>query len=305
MAVAPSLPPELASGPRLAAVAEPQRSSWAASPLPRFSLNGIPIDRVSLDEAAAWALRTIKTKALGRPLLIMGPNAQLVTLAARKPKFAKALRSADLSVPDGISVVLAARLLGQPVPERVPGGELMERLCLESAQHGLSVFFLGGLPGAAEGAARRFTSRSPGFRLAGTYCPPVGFENDPFECARIRRRITEAKPDLLCVAFGAPRQELWMRETCPTLPIGAAISVGAALDTQAGLRKRAPKWTHRIGCEWLYRMLREPRRLWRRYLIGNTHFLLLVAQEWWRRASTASSGPQPVSRRKGANHARN
>lgn len=92
-----------------------------------------------------------------------------------------------------------------------------------------------------------------------------------------------------------------MRETCPTLPIGAAISVGAALDTQAGLRKRAPKWTHRIGCEWLYRLAHEPRRLWRRYLIGNTHFLLLVAREWRRR----SSDPQSVSSWKGASDARN
>jgi N-acetylglucosaminyldiphosphoundecaprenol N-acetyl-beta-D-mannosaminyltransferase len=278
--------------------------SPAASRLPRFFLNGIPIDRVSLDDAAEWALQAIKSRALGRPLLIMGPNAQLVTLAARQPKFAEALRSADLSVPDGISVVLAARLLGQPVPERVPGGELMERLCLDSAWHGLSVFFLGGLPGAAEGAARRFASRSPGFRLAGTYCPPPGFENDPFECARIRRRITQAKPDLLCVAFGAPKQELWMREACPTLPISTAISVGAALDTQAGLRKRAPKWTHRIGCEWLYRLVREPRRLWKRYLIGNTHFVWIVAREWWRLRMATSSGPQPVLRWEGENHAR-
>lgn len=300
MAVAPSLPLTLlASGPRLAT--KPRSSNSALFRLPRFFLNGIPIDRVSLDDAAAWVLHAVRTRALGRPLLIMGPNAQLVTLAARQPQFAEALRCADLSVPDGISVVLAARLLGQPVPERVPGGELMERLCLESTQHGLSVFFLGGLPGAAEGAARRFASQSPGFRLSGTYCPPAGFEKDPFECARIRRRITEAKPDLLCVAFGAPKQELWMRETCPTLPIGAAISVGAALDTQAGLRKRAPRWTHRIGCEWLYRLAREPRRLWRRYLIGNTHFLSLVAREWRRR----SSGPRPVSRWNGANHARN
>lgn len=123
MAVAPSLPPEmLSSGPRLATRAEAGSSSPAEFRLPRFFLNKIPIDRVSLDDAAEWALDAIKTRMLGRPLLIMGPNAQLVTLAARQPKFAEALQSADLCVPDGISIVLAARLLGQPVPERVPGG---------------------------------------------------------------------------------------------------------------------------------------------------------------------------------------
>lgn len=235
-----------------------------------------------MEYAAASVIQALTGGRLHRPLLIMGPNAQLVTLAARQPRFAAALRSADLSVPDGISVVLAARLLGQPIPERVTGGDLMERLCVESARHNLSVFFLGGLPGAAEGTARKFQNQNPGFRLAGTCCPPHGFEKDPLESARVRRQIARARPDLLCVAFGAPKQELWMVENCPTLPIGAAISVGAALDTQAGLRKRAPKWTHSIGCEWLYRLIREPRRLGRRYLVGNTYFLWLVAGEWWR-----------------------
>jgi N-acetylglucosaminyldiphosphoundecaprenol N-acetyl-beta-D-mannosaminyltransferase len=234
-----------------------------------------------MDQAAAWALRAIRYREARRPMLIMGPNAQLVTLAAKQPRFAAALRSADLATADGISIVLAARLLRRPVPERVTGGDLMERLCIEAARHNLSVFFLGGLPGAAEGTARKFERNHPGFRTAGTLCPAPGFERDPLECARICKQIAEARPDLLCVAFGAPKQEIWMLENCPTLPIGAAISVGAALDTQAGLRKRAPEWTHRIGCEWLYRLIREPRRLWRRYLVGNTHFVWLVARQWW------------------------
>lgn len=248
----------------------------------RLSLNGIPIDKISLSEAAARIIHALENRTSLKPLLIMGPNAQLITLAARHPRFRNALRSADLNPPDGISIVLASRVLGQPIAERVTGGDLMEQLCIEAAQHNLSVFFLGGLPEAAENAARKFHAKYPGFRLAGTYCPPRGFESDPAECARIRDQISAAKPDLLCVAFGAPKQEIWMHENCLTLPIGAAISVGAALDTQAGLRKRAPKWTHRIGCEWLYRLVREPRRLWRRYLIGNTHFLWIVARQYCR-----------------------
>lgn len=252
----------------------------------RLFVAGIPIDRISLSEATARVIHTLKSRTSLKPLLIMGPNAQLITLAARHPRFAAALRSADLNTPDGISVVLASRLLGQPVPDRVTGGDLMEQLCIEAARHDLSVFFLGGLPQAAEKTARKFRKKYPGFRLAGAHCPPQGFEFDPSESALIRSKIAAAKPDLLCVAFGAPKQEIWMHENCPTLPIGAAISVGAALDTQAGLRQRAPKWTHRIGCEWLYRLIREPRRLWRRYLIGNTHFLWLVARQYCRAGIT-------------------
>ncbi len=253
---------------------------------PRFYLNGIPIDRMSLEYAAAWVIHALKTRESLAPLLIMGPNAQLITLAARHPRFAAALRAAHLAVPDGISIVLAARFLNQRLPERVTGGNLMERLCIEAARHNLSVFFLGGLPGAAEKSARKFEHNHPGFRTAGTCCPSPGFENDPAECARIRQIIASVQPDLLCVAFGAPKQEIWMHENCLDLPIGAAISVGAAFDTQSGLRKRAPKWTHRLGLEWLYRLIREPRRLWGRYLLGNTHFLWLVARQWWRESIT-------------------
>jgi N-acetylglucosaminyldiphosphoundecaprenol N-acetyl-beta-D-mannosaminyltransferase len=247
---------------------------------PRFIMDRVPIDRVPMDYAAEWIVHALKHRASISPILIMGPNAQLVTLAARNPRFAKALRAAHLSVPDGVSVVLASRLLGQPIPERVTGGDLMERLCAEAARHGFSVFFLGGLPGAASAAAMNLERRYPALRIAGVYCPPRGFESDSMESAHIRQLLTDASPDLLCVAFGAPKQEIWMHENCPSLPIGAAIAVGAALDTQAGLRRRAPRWTHKLGIEWLYRLVREPRRLWRRYLIGNTQFLLLVVRQW-------------------------
>ncbi len=246
----------------------------------RFTLHHVPIDRVGMEFAAAWVMQGIKHRPARSPLLITGPNAQLVTLAATNPRFAKALQAADLSVPDGISVVLASRVLGKPIPERVPGGELMERLCAESAKCGFSVFFLGGLPGGASGAALKLATRYPGLKIAGTYCPPYGFENDVTESAKIRELVSEAAPDLLCVALGAPKQEIWMHDNCRSLPIGAAIAVGAALDTQAGLRKRAPRWTHKVGMEWLYRLAHEPRRLWRRYLFGNTRFILLVLRQW-------------------------
>ena len=247
---------------------------------PRLILDRVPIDRVGMEFAAAWVIQRLKKRSARPPLLIMGPNAQLVTLARTHPRFAEALQAADLCVPDGMSVVFASRLLGKPIPERVPGGELMERLCAEAARCGLSVFLLGGLPGAAGGAAAALERSYPGLRIAGTYCPPQGFEKDGVELAHIRHVIAAAAPDLLCVAFGAPKQEIWIHENCRSLPIGAAIAVGAALDTQAGLRKRAPQWTHDVGLEWLYRLVREPRRLWRRYLFGNCRFIWLVVRQW-------------------------
>lgn len=247
----------------------------------RCMIASVPIDRITLDEAATQIIAALRRQSARKPLLVMGPNAQLVTLAQRNPTFLKALNTASLNIPDGISVVLAAKLLGRPTPARVTGGDLMERLCLESARHNLRVFFLGGLPDAAHQAALRLQKRYPAFSVAGTYCPPPGFDHDPAEQAYIRKLVSEAAPDLLFVAFGAPKQEIWMLDNCPTLPIGAALSVGAAFDTQAGMRKRAPRWTHSLGVEWLYRLTREPRRLWRRYLLGNTHFLYLVLKQYF------------------------
>lgn len=253
-------------------------SSGSPSPS-RCRIGSLPVDRVNFHEATQWAVNYLHRRGKVPPALIVGPNAQLVTLAEKNPQFARAMCSASLCVPDGISVVMASRWLGFPVPERVPGGELMERLCAESAKHGFSVFFLGGLPGAAEIAAKRLTEKYPGLIVAGTYCPPYGFERDPAEQTYVREAITQSAPDLLFVAFGAPKQEIWMWENCPNLPVGIAMSVGAAFDTQAGLRKRAPVWAQKTGTEWLYRLVREPRRLWRRYLIGNVEFLLLVMRQ--------------------------
>lgn len=245
----------------------------------RFEISGVPVDRLTLDETVNVIVATLQSHSRSKPLLIMGPNAQLVTLAQSDQCFARALQASTINVCDGVSIVLASRLLGRPVPERVTGGDLMERLCAEAARHGLSIFFLGGLPDAAQLAADQLQRRYPALNIAGTYCPPQGFEKDSMEGAHIRQLISDAAPDLLFVAFGAPKQEIWMHENCRDLPIAAALSVGAAFDTQAGMRKRAPVWTHRIGMEWLYRLLSEPRRLWRRYLLGNPYFIYLVLRQ--------------------------
>jgi N-acetylglucosaminyldiphosphoundecaprenol N-acetyl-beta-D-mannosaminyltransferase len=183
----------------------------------------------------------------------------------------------------------------------VPGGDLMERLCAEAAHFGFRVFFLGGLPGAAVMAAHNLRLRYPGLTICGTYCPPVGFEDNAAELERIRAEVNQAEPDLLCVAFGAPKQEIWMQKNRSGLRVGAILPVGAAFDTQAGLRRRSPRWIQCVGMEWLFRLAMEPRRLWRRYLIGNTEFILLTLRQWageqmaaaargWRRGTEGTDG---------------
>ena len=272
----------------IAAEAPQAGGRTARLPLPpRFVLGRTPIDRISMEYAAVLLVEALLHRAELPPLTVVGPNAHLVTLAERDSRFAQAMQDADLAVPDGISVVMASRVLGVPIPERVAGGELMERMCAECAHHGFRVFFLGGLPGAAVMAAHNLRQRYQGLRICGTYCPPPGFENDPAEQDRIRKLIEDADPDLLCVAFGAPKQEIWMQENRAQLKVGVLLAVGAALDTQAGLRRRAPEWMQAIALEWLYRLVMEPRRLWRRYLVGNARFVLMVAWQWLRQKCAA------------------
>ncbi len=176
----------------------------------------------------------------------------------------------------------------------------MERMCAEAAHYGFRVFFLGGMPGAAEMAAFNLRRRYPGLNICGTYCPPFGFENDPAELLWIEKVVEEARPDLLCVAFGAPKQEIWMQRHRERLQVGVILPVGGAFDTQAGLQRRAPLWMQRIALEWLFRVIMEPRRLWRRYLVGNTQFILLVLRQW---AHQKRAGwQQRLLRRTATNH---
>lgn len=266
---------------------EPGKGSTRLPLPPRFELAGVPVDRISMDYAAILLVEALLHRGQLPTLTVVGPNAQLVTLARKDELFAEAMQKADLSVPDGMSVVWASRLLGVPIPERLTGGDLMERMCAEAAHYGFRVFFLGGFPGAAEMAGFNLRLRYPGLNICGTYCPPFGFENDPAELLWIENVVEEARPDLLCVAFGAPKQEIWMQRHRERLSVSVILPVGAAFDTQAGLRRRAPQWMQRRGLEWLFRLMLEPRRLWRRYLIGNTQFIFLVLQQWGRQKRAA------------------
>jgi N-acetylglucosaminyldiphosphoundecaprenol N-acetyl-beta-D-mannosaminyltransferase len=184
------------------------------------------------------------------------------------------LDAADLVLADGIPLIWASRLAGAALPERVAGSNIVWSLSAAACQHETSVFLLGGDPGAAERAAKVLQERYPGLKIAGTLCPPMSFETDLRELELIQRELEAAAPQIVFVGLGFPKQDLLIRRLRGLLPGTSFIGVGISLSFVAGDVARAPNWTHKLCLEWLYRLLQEPRRLARRYVLMGVPFAL-------------------------------
>jgi N-acetylglucosaminyldiphosphoundecaprenol N-acetyl-beta-D-mannosaminyltransferase len=205
-------------------------------------------------------------------------NAQFIHISRSDRRFADILRRADLSIADGASLIWASRLLGHALPERVAGIDLLMRVCESAALTGATVYFLGGRPGAAEQAVHQIQKICPSLRVAGIDCPPYGFSENVSLDAQVSERIRMAGPDILFAGLGAPKQEYWI-ERHLHLPVKMMMGVGGSFDLIAGITKRAPRLLQTCGCEWLWRLCMEPRRLWKRYLVGNLVFVSLVVRQ--------------------------
>jgi N-acetylglucosaminyldiphosphoundecaprenol N-acetyl-beta-D-mannosaminyltransferase len=206
---------------------------------------------------AGWVAEARASQRGARQICTVNP--EFIMAARRDPAFAAALRRADLRVPDGVGVLWAARLLGKPLRERVTGSDGIFRISARAAREGWRVYFLGAAPGVAEETARRLAARYPGLQVAGTYAGSPRAE----EWRNIYARLAAARPDVLFVAYGHPRQDLWIDVHRADLPCAVAMGVGGAFDFVAGVAVRAPRWVQRLGLEWLHRLICEPWR-WRR-----------------------------------------
>jgi N-acetylglucosaminyldiphosphoundecaprenol N-acetyl-beta-D-mannosaminyltransferase len=186
------------------------------------------------------------------------------------------MAGADLVVADGMPLVWAGGLQGSPLPERVAGSSLFVSLSAAAADSGASVFLLGGNPGTAEAAVNKLRETSPELRLAGTLCPPFGFEREPAWLERIERELRDSAPDIVYVGLGFPKQERLIVELRKRLPTTWFISCGVSFSFVAGEIQRAPLLVQRLGLEWLHRLAQEPRRLYRRYLLEGVPFLIAL-----------------------------
>ncbi|MEX0992881.1 MAG: WecB/TagA/CpsF family glycosyltransferase [Solirubrobacterales bacterium] len=206
----------------------------------------------------------------------------VVMTAQQDPATLAALCGASLVLPDGRPLVWALRALGDRLPDRVYGPELMRRYCSRCAERGHRVFLFGGYsPEAMETLERALHERDPGIEIVGSWRPAYSSFDDLLDDG-IAARLNDAKPDVVWVGLGAPRQELWMAAMRGRLDAPVLVGVGAAFDFLAGIKKQAPPWMQRAGLEWVHRFMQEPRRLGPRYLRHNPAFVVAVARQYRR-----------------------
>ena len=233
----------------------------------RIRIGQIWIDAVT----RAGALERIESLvARGQGGRVFTPNVDHVVRVERDAEFLEAYRRADLTLCDGQPLFWTSRLMGSPLPEKVSGSDLVLPLLRRAGKLGWRVFLLGGGAGIAGEAARRVTANF-GVTIVGTASPRI--ERQPTQVDEVLiDRITGARTQLLLVALGAPKQELWIHRHASALAPAVSVGVGASLDFVAGRVRRAPPWISRAGMEWLFRLAQEPRRLWRRYLVDDVRF---------------------------------
>ena len=242
-------------------------------------ISGVRMGRLRVDvlerSSALDAVRRLVEA--GRGGAVFTPNVDHVVMAERHPSFECAYRRASLTFADGAPIVWASKLIGPALPEKLSGSDMLYPLVRLAAEHGWRVYLLGGGPGVATEAADRMRAEF-GVDIVGTDDAHIKLD-DPAADAPVLARIRAARPHLIFVALGAPKQELWIDQARHALGGAVAIGVGASLDFVAGKVRRAPSWMSKMGLEWFYRLCQEPRRLWRRYLVHNVLFLWYLARE--------------------------
>jgi N-acetylglucosaminyldiphosphoundecaprenol N-acetyl-beta-D-mannosaminyltransferase len=260
----------------------------------RVEIVDIPIDYIPMDALVEHVAEAARAR---RHFQIATVNLDFLVRSHRDPEIKSILRATSINMPDGAPVVWAGKLIGVPDTERVAGADFVPQLMEAAAREHPGVFFLGGEHDAAQLAADKLTTAHPGLQIS-VYEPPRSALSDMDDDA-IMQRIEAAQPQILLVAFGHPKQEQWIRRNAERLPM-VAVGVGCSLDLIAGLQSRAPVWAHRIGLEWAYRLLHEPRRLFRRYAT-DALWLVKVLLPWavsQRRAGRRGAGPAPESEAK-------
>ena len=235
-----------------------------------FCFAGVTIDNLSLQESVLYIKKLLRGQ---RSHYIITPNAAHIVLFQKDEEFRKAYAKASLVLPDGMPLIWASRFLKPRLKERITGTDLLLSLCRVSVREKYSIFLLGAENKVIEKAKNTLLITFPGLRIAGVHHGYFSDDNTIIE------KINELQPDILFIGMGFSKQEKWISRNINELNVKVAVAIGGVFDVIAGKFKPSPRAIQNYGLEWLWRMLQEPRRLWKRYLIGNTLFILLVLKE--------------------------
>lgn len=236
---------------------------------------GVPYRPLSPEQAID---RVVELYESDDPAFVAHANVHTVNLARDDPDYLGALRSADLVLNDGKGVMLGARLLGTRLPADLNGNFFSPLVLREAASRGWPVFFYGAKPGVAERAAHRVTARIAGLKIVGVR---DGYA-DPSHMDEVIQAIKDSGATVVFVGLGNPAQEKWIAQHLEATGVRLAIGVGAFFDFQAGEVRRAPDWMNKVGLEWVHRLVKDPKRMWNRYLLGNPRFIWNVLRQRFR-----------------------
>lgn len=237
------------------------------------SLLNTYVNSVNMNEAICMIESFIQQK---RKAYVVAINVDVVIQIEKDSYLKKIADSADMLLVDGKPLIWISKLYGRPVKAKISGSDLVPVLCETAEKKGYTIFILGGKNGVADRAKEKLEINFPKIKIVGTYAPPLGFEKDIDEIDKINQKIRIAKPDILIVCFGCPKQEKFIFENYKSYEATVSVCAGATVDFIAGDVKRAPKWMSECGLEWLYRFFQEPRRMFKRYFIDDTKILRLV-----------------------------
>lgn len=246
---------------------------------PKVNICDVFIDNVTMSDVMEKIDRHVRTRG---KMYIVTPNVDHIVKLQSDLSFRDVYREASLVLADGMMIILASKFMRSTLQEKISGSDLFPKLCAVAADREYRLFFLGGRPGAAEQAKTKLEELYPTIKIVGFYSPPYGFENSENENQKIVDMINHTTADIVLVGLGAPKQEKWIHRFKGQYRAPVSIGIGVSFEFVAGMVRRAPAWMQGVGLEWLWRLIMEPRRLWKRYLIDDTQFFGLILRQKWK-----------------------
>lgn len=239
----------------------------------RIKLLNIEVDNLTMKESIDKIDDIILS---GKPSYVVTPNVDHIVKLETDLEFQKVYNEADLILTDGMPLIWISKLKKKPIKEKVSGSDLFPNVCKLASEKGYTMFLLGAAEGVAKKAAENLINKYNGLNIVGTYSPSYGFEKKEDEIKKIIKMINKVKPDILAVGLGAPKQEKFLYKYKNELNVPISLAIGASIDFEAGNINRAPIWMQKSGLEWFYRLLKEPNRMFRRYLIDDIKILSMI-----------------------------